>query len=322
AVTHPDGTREIIVIGLPGDREVDLDRAAGTGMLGNGEVDLEAATSEDLAAHPELVKGYIGPGNDLDNQILGLEGTSKIRYLLDPRVVDGTRWITGANEPGRHVFDLVAGRDFTADGTIEAAEVVLGDPAPDGSGPLELARGVEIGQIFKLGRKYAEALDLKVLDQNGKATTVTMGSYGLGVTRVMACIAEEYHSEGGLLWPQHLAPADVHIIAAGKGEEIAEAAEKLTAELESEGVSVLLDDRLKVSPGFKFADAELIGIPTVIVVGRGLADGVVEVRNRLADEKQEVPVAEVVAGTVATIRAAYATADAAADAAIAETSAR
>ena len=242
--------------------------------------------------------------------------------MLDPRVVDGTRWITGANEPGRHVFDLVAGRDFTSDGSIEAAEVVLGDPAPDGSGPLELARGVEIGQIFKLGRKYAESLDLKVLDQNGKATTVTMGSYGLGVTRVMACIAEEYHSESGLLWPQHLAPADVHVIVAGKGEDIAEAAEKLTDELESEGVTVLLDDRLKVSPGFKFADAELIGIPTVIVVGRGLAEGVVEVRNRLAGEKSEVPVAEVVASTVATIRAAYAAASAAADAAIAQTSAR
>ncbi|MDN6748409.1 MAG: His/Gly/Thr/Pro-type tRNA ligase C-terminal domain-containing protein, partial [Brevibacterium sp.] len=317
AVTHPDGTREIIIIGLPGDREVDLDRAAGTGMLGAGEVRLEAATAEDLAAHPELVKGYIGPGLGLDNQVLGLEGSSKIRFLLDPRVVDGTRWITGANEPGRHVFDLVAGRDFAADGSIEAAQVVLGDPAPDGSGPLELARGVEIGQIFKLGRKYAESLDLKVLDRNGKATTVTMGSYGLGVTRVMACIAEEYHSESGLLWPQHLAPADVHIIAAGKGEEIAEAAEKLTTELESEGVTVLLDDRNKVSPGFKFADAELIGIPTVIVVGRGLVDGVVEVRNRLTDEKQEQPVAEVVADTVATIRAAYAEADAAADTAVA-----
>ena len=318
AVTHPDGTREVIVIGLPGDREVDLDRAAGTGMLGAGEVDLEAATAEDLAANPELIKGYIGPGNNLDDPVLGLDGSSKVRFLLDPRVVDGTRWITGANEPGRHVFDLVAGRDFTADGTIEAAQVVLGDPAPDGSGPLELARGVEIGQIFKLGRKYAEALDLKVLDANGKATTVTMGSYGLGVTRVMACIAEEFHSESGLLWPQHLAPADVHIIAAGKGEEIAEAAEKLTSEFESEGVSVLLDDRSKVSPGFKFADAELIGIPTVIVVGRGLADGKVEVRHRLADESLELPVAEVLASTVATIRAAYAKADAAADAAIGE----
>lgn len=320
AVTHPDGTREVIVIGLPGDREVDLDRAAGTGMLSNGEVDIEAATAEDLSLHPELVKGYIGPGLDLENPVLGTEGSTKIRYLLDPRIVDGTRWITGANEHGKHVFDLVAGRDFTADGTIEAAEVVIGDPAPDGSGPLELARGVEIGQIFKLGRKYAEALDLTVLDQNGKATTVTMGSYGLGVTRVMACIAEEYHTEGGLLWPQHLAPADVHIIAAGKGEEINAAAEELTAQFEAEGVSVLLDDRTKVSPGFKFADAELIGIPTVVVVGRGLSDGVIEVRDVFAGEKQELPVAEVVPTTVAKVRDAYAAAAAAADEAVIEDS--
>lgn len=320
ALTHPDGTREVIVIGLPGDREVDLDRAAGTGMLSTGEVDLEAATAEDLAMHPELVKGYIGPGLDLDHPVLGLEGSTKLRYFLDPRIVPGTRWITGANEHGKHVFDLVAGRDFVSDGTIEAAEVVIGDPAPDGSGPLELARGVEIGQIFKLGRRYAEALGLTVLDQNGKTATVTMGSYGLGVTRVMACIAEEYHTEAGLLWPQHLAPADVHIIAAGKGEDIAEAAEALTADLEAEGVSVLLDDRTKVSPGFKFADAELIGIPTLIVVGRGLADGVVEVRDRFADDKRELPLAEVVPTTVANVRAAYARAAAAGDAAVVEDS--
>src|SRR5699024_2533055 len=238
---------------------------------------LEAATAEDLAAHPELVKGYIGLGNDLDHPVLGLESPSKIRYLLDPRIVDGTRWITGANEPGRHVFDLVAGRDFVADGTIEAAQVAVGDPAPDGSGPLELARGVEIGQIFKLGRRYAEALDLKVLDANGQATTVTMGSYGLSVTRVMASIAKEYHSEDGLLWTQHLAPADVRGIVAGKRGDIAALAWTLTAYLEAEGSSARIVGRTKGSPGFEFADAELIGITPVIVVRRVLAGGVVEV---------------------------------------------
>ncbi len=317
AVTHPGGTREIVIIGLPGDREVDLDRAAGTGALGIGEVEVEPATEADLKAHPELVKGYIGPGMSPETQVLGRDGTSGLRFLLDPRIVDGTRWITGANEPGKHVFDLVAGRDFVADGTIEAVQVMVGDPAPDGSGPLELARGVEIGQIFKLGRRYAEALDLKVLDQNGKATTVTMGSYGIGVTRIMACIAEEYHDGDSLVWPQHLAPADVHIIAAGKGADIAEAAEALSADLEAAGVSVLLDDRVKVSPGFKFADAELIGIPTVIVVGRGLAEGTVELRNRLSGDKQELSLAEVIPTTVDRVRAAYAAAEAAADAAVA-----
>ncbi|MCQ9384947.1 proline--tRNA ligase [Brevibacterium moorei] len=305
-VIHPDGTREVIVIGLPGDREVDFGRAAGTGLLGDGEVDLEAATPEDLAQHPGLVKGYIGPGLTLDAPVLGTEGSTGLRYLLDPRVVDGTRWITGANAANRHVFDLVAGRDFRADGFIEAAEVRPGDPAPDGSGELELARGVEIGQIFKLGRKYAEALDLKVLDVNGKTQVVTMGSYGIGVTRVMACIAEEYADDKGLLWPQHLAPADVHIVATGKDSSVFDTAESLAADLETRGVSVLIDDRPKTSPGMKFGDAELLGIPTILVVGRGLKDGLVELRDRFTGESRELPVAEAVDALAAHVAAGYA----------------
>ncbi len=293
-VIHPDGTREVIVIGLPGDREVDLGRAAGTGMLGDGEVDLEPATEADLAKHPGLVRGYIGPGLSLDAPVLGDEGSIGLRYLLDPRVVAGTRWITGANEPGKHVFDLVAGRDFAGDGFIEAAEVRAGDPAPDGSGPLELARGVEIGQIFKLGRRYAEKLGLAVLDENGKMQTVTMGSYGIGVTRAMACLAEEYADDKGLLWPINLAPADVHIVATGRGEEVFAAAEELSSALEAAGLTVLYDDRPKTSPGVKFGDAELLGIPNILVVGRGLADGKVELRNRSTGTADEVPVAEAV----------------------------
>ena len=203
-LVHPDGTREPLVIGLPGDREVDAKR------LEAQVAPAEVEPFTDFDRHPALVKGYIGP------QVLGSESESKIRYLVDPRVVTGTRWITGANEPGQHVFDLVAGRDFTWDGVIEAAEVRAGDPAPDGSGPLELARGVEMGHIFQLGRKYAEALDLKVLDENGKLVTVTMGSYGVGVSRAVAAIAESTHDELGLVWPREIAPADVHIVATGK----------------------------------------------------------------------------------------------------------
>lgn len=289
-IIHPDGTREVVVIGLPGDREVDLGRAAGTGMLGAGEVDLEPATEEDLAKHPGLVKGYIGPGLALDQAVLGAEGSTKIRYLLDPRIVSGTRWITGANEPGKHVFDLVAGRDFVGDAFIEAAEVVAGDPAPDGSGELELARGVEVGQIFKLGTRYAEALGLTVLDENGKSRVVTMGSYGIGVSRVLACIAEEHADDKGLVWPANLAPADVHIVATGKDAQVFEVAEQLTKQIEDAGYTVLLDDRPKVSPGVKFGDAELLGMPTVVVVGRGLKDGVVEVRDRATGEATNVPV--------------------------------
>ena len=236
-LVHPDGTREPLVIGLPGDREVDAKR------LEAQVAPAEVEPFTDFAGNPALVKGYIGP------QVLGAESESKIRYLVDPRVVAGTRWITGANEPGKHVFDLVAGRDFTWDGVIEAAEVLPGDPAPDGSGPLELARGVEMGHIFQLGRKYAEALDLKVLDENGKLVTVTMGSYGIGVSRAVAAIAESTHDELGLVWPREVAPADVHVVATGKDAAVFEAAEALAAELVAAGLTVLYDDRPKVIPG-------------------------------------------------------------------------
>jgi prolyl-tRNA synthetase len=290
-LVHPDGEREPLVIGLPGDREVDAKRLEA--VVHPSEV--EPFTEFDK--HPLLVKGYIGP------QVLGSTSESKIRYLVDPRVVAGTRWITGANEQGLHVFDLVAGRDFTWDGTIEAAEVRAGDPAPDGSGPLELARGVEIGHIFQLGRKFAEALDLKVLDENGKLVTVTMGSYGIGVSRAVAAIAESTHDELGLVWPREIAPADVHVVATGKDAAIFEAAEKLAGELVDAGLTVLYDDRPKVSPGVKFKDAELLGMPTIVTVGRGLADGTIEVRDRATGERQEVPVTDATTLVLATARA-------------------
>ncbi len=270
AVKPPTGERTLLVVGLPGDRDADMTRleAALSPSL------VEAANEDDFKAHPALIKGYIGP------QILGETADAGIRYLLDPRVVPGTRWITGANQPGRHVFELTAGRDFTADGTIEAATVRAGDPAPDGSGPLELARGVEIGHIFQLGRKYAEALDLKVLDENGKQVVVTMGSYGIGVTRSLALLAENNNDELGLKWPIHVAPYHVHIVATGKEDAVFEAAAALAAELEAAGVEVCYDDRFKVSPGVKFKDAELIGAPFILVVGRGLETGEVELKTR------------------------------------------
>ncbi|TYC99093.1 proline--tRNA ligase [Arthrobacter echini] len=298
AARLPTGEREILVVGVPGDRAVDLKRIEATiaGHLGSGgEVAVETATEEDLAKHPGLVKGYIGPGLSLEDPVLGADATTGLRYLVDPRVVSGTAWITGANQPGRHVFGLIAGRDFGWDGTIEAVEVREGDEAPDGSGPLIAARGIEMGHIFQLGRKYAEALGLKVLDRNGKLTTVTMGSYGVGVTRAIAALAESNHDDRGIIWPRNVAPADVHLVATGKGTEVYEAAEKLAAELESDGLTVLYDDRPKVSPGVKFGDAELIGVPTIVVVGRGLAEGVIEVRDRRTGEAQNVAVDETAA---------------------------
>ena len=282
---HPEGWREPLVVGLPGDREVDPKRLEAS--VAPAEVD--AFTEADFARYPGLVKGYIGPA------ALGTDSVTGIRFLLDPRVADGTAWITGANEPGRHVFDLVAGRDFTADGTIEAAEVRAGDPCPNcEGGTLTLARGLEIAHIFQLGRKYADVLGLKVLDQNGKLVTVTMGSYGIGVSRAMAAIAEANYDELGLCWPREVAPADVHLVATGKDPVVFETAARLAGELESAGVRVLYDDRLKVSPGIKFKDAELIGVPTILIVGKGLLDGTVEIRDRRSGETEAVPVGEVV----------------------------
>ncbi|MFC7849060.1 proline--tRNA ligase [Arthrobacter sp. NPDC057388] len=305
AVTLPTGERQIVVLGVPGDRGVDLKRVEaniGAYLPVAGEIAVEAAGEEDLARNPLIVRGYLGPGMSLDEPLLGLEGAAKLLYLVDPRVVSGTAWITGANMAGKHVYDLVAGRDFTWDGVIECTEVRAGDEAPDGSGPLEIARGIEMGHIFQLGRKYAEALELKVLDQNGKQVVVTMGSYGVGVTRAVAALAESNHDAKGLVWPRSVAPADVHVVAVGRGEEIFAAAEQLALELEAAGLDVIYDDRPKVSPGVKFGDAELVGVPTILAVGRGLADGVVEIKDRRSGEAENVAVDKAVDYVVNAVR--------------------
>ncbi|WP_309070601.1 proline--tRNA ligase [Arthrobacter sp.] len=297
AAVLPTGERELVVVGVPGDRNVDLKRIEANiavHLSVGGEVAVEAATDEDLKKHPGLVKGYIGPGLSPDSAVLGSKSATGLPFLVDPRVVSGTAWVTGANVQGKHVFGLIAGRDFTWDGVIESVEVREGDEAPDGSGPLRAQRGIEMGHIFQLGRKYAEALHLKVLDQNGKLTTVTMGSYGVGVTRAVAALVESNRDDKGIIWPRNVAPADIHLVATGKGSEIFAAAEELAAELEARGLSVLYDDRQKVSPGVKFGDAELIGIPTIVVVGRGLAEGQVEVKDRRTGESGNVAVADVV----------------------------
>ena len=282
-VTEPTGETWPLAIGLPGDREVDPKR------LEAALAPAEAAPFEeaDFAAHLALVKGYIGPG------ALGKESPSKVKYLVDPRVSSGTSWVTGADEQGRHVLHLVTGRDFTPDGFIDVAEMREGDPAPDGSGPLALARGIEMGHIFQLGRKYAEALGLKVLDSNGKLVTVTMGSYGVGVSRAVAAVAEATCDDKGLAWPLELAPYQVQVLVTGKDQEMSQTAEDLAGQLSGVGLDVLYDDR-KASPGVKFTDAEVLGMPIAVVVGRGLKNGVVEVRNRRTGERREVPVAEAV----------------------------
>jgi prolyl-tRNA synthetase len=292
-LSHPDGSKELLAVGLPGDREVDMKRLEAQVFPAT----VEPATEDELRANRELVKGYIGP------QALGATSVSKVRFLVDPRVSVGTRWITGANQPGRHVYDLVAGRDFEADGTVEAAEIRAGDVCPVCGGALEIARGIEIGHIFQLGRKFAHALDLKVLDENGKQVVVTMGSYGIGVSRAVAAIAEQTHDELGLCWPREVAPADVHIVATGKDDAVFDAADDLTSRLDAAGIRVLVDDRRGVSPGVKFKDAELLGVPTLVVVGRGLAEGVVELRDRRTGDREDVPVADAADRVAAACRA-------------------
>ncbi|MCI7551041.1 MAG: proline--tRNA ligase [Actinomycetaceae bacterium] len=296
AAVYPDGEREVFVVGVPGDREIDLKRVEAN----MAPAEIEVATPEDIAAHSELVPGYIGPavlGPNSPHRRIDENGkpVGSVRFLLDPHIARGSSWITGGNAIEKHTVNCVYGRDFEADGFIEAVEVRAGDAAPDGSGELSIERGIEIGHIFQLGRKYARALDLTVLDSNGTSQVVTMGSYGIGVSRVMAALAELNHDDRGLIWPMNIAPAHVQVIALGKDQAAFDAAEQLGAKIEAElGVEVLFDDRLKTSAGVKFADFELIGIPYAVVFGRGFAQGNVELRNRYTGESAEIPVGDVV----------------------------
>jgi prolyl-tRNA synthetase len=281
---HPDGRLEALAIGVPGDREVDLKRLEA--QVSPAEV--EAFDETHFAANTALVKGYIGPG------VLGTNNASGIRYMLDPRIAVGSAWITGADSRGKHVMNLVNGRDFTADGTLDVAEIRDDDTCPSCRSALTIKRGIEIGHVFQLGPKYAEALGLQVLDKNGKQQTVTMGSYGIGVSRAVAAIAEAMHDDNGLRWPLEVSPFDVHIVIAGKDDAtITGAAESLVAELEAADLKVLLDDRQGISPGVKFKDAELIGVPYIVVAGRGVANGTLEVRDRFAGTAVETPISQV-----------------------------
>ena len=264
---------------VPGDREVDLKRLQANLA---GVNDLRVFEEADFAKFPGLVKGYIGPQDAKKNGIT---------VYADPRIAPGTAWVTGANAKDRHARNVVSGRDFTVDHYVEAAQIRQGDACPKCAAPVVIDRAIEIGHIFQLGRKYAQALNLTVLDQNGKSQVVTMGSYGIGVSRAVAAIAEQSYDEIGLSWPVEVAPAKVHLVATGKEDSIFETAEKIGAELELRGISVMLDDRRGTSPGVKFKDAELIGIPVIVVVGKALENGQVEVRVRKSGEKSEIALA-------------------------------
>ncbi|MFI8950838.1 proline--tRNA ligase [Streptomyces sp. NPDC053750] len=270
---------EIVAVGVPGDREVDLDKVEAH----FAPAAVELVTAEDFVGRPDLVRGYVGP------QGLG----EKVKYIADPRVAPGTAWITGANKEHTHAKNVVAGRDFEVDEYVDVVVVREGDPCPNCGTGLKLDRAIEIGHIFQLGRKYADALKLDVLGQNGKPARVTMGSYGIGVSRAVAALAEQHADEKGLVWSKEVAPADVHVVAAGKALQT-ELALEVSDKLAAAGVRVLVDDRAGVSPGVKFTDAELIGVPQILVAGRRSAEGVVELKDRRTGEREEVTVEEAI----------------------------
>nr|WP_282549200.1 proline--tRNA ligase [Streptomyces rochei] len=268
---------EIVAVGVPGDREVDMDKVEAH----FAPAAVELVTAEDFVGRPDLVRGYVG------SQGLG----EKVKYIADPRVAPGTAWITGANKEHTHAKNVVAGRDFEVDAYVDVVVVREGDPCPKCGTGLKLDRAIEIGHIFQLGRKYTDALKLDVLGQNGKPARVTMGSYGIGVSRAVAALAEQHADEKGLVWSKEVAPADVHVVAAGKALQT-ELALEVSDKLAAAGVRVLVDDRAGVSPGVKFTDAELIGVPQILVAGRRSAEGVVELKDRRTGEREEVTVEE------------------------------
>ncbi|MBR8639369.1 proline--tRNA ligase [Streptomyces tuirus] len=270
---------EIVAVGVPGDREVDMGKVEAH----FAPAAVELVTETDFAARPDLVRGYVGP-----------QGLDKVMYIADPRVAPGTAWITGANKAGTHAKNVVAGRDFEVGQYVDVVVVQEGDPCPKCGAGLVLDRAIEIGHIFQLGRKYADALKLDVLGQNGKPVRVTMGSYGIGVSRAVAALAEQSADDKGLCWPKEVAPADVHVVAAGKALQT-ELALDISGKLAAAGVRVLVDDRAGVSPGVKFTDSELIGVPQILVAGRRAADGVVELKDRRTGEREELTVEEAIA---------------------------
>ncbi|WP_069765484.1 proline--tRNA ligase [Streptomyces sp. LUP47B] len=271
---------EIVAVGVPGDREVDLGKVEAH----FAPAAVELVSAEDFVGRPDLVRGYVGP------QGLG----EKVKYIADPRVAPGTAWITGANKEHTHAKNVVAGRDFEVDEYVDVVVVQEGDPCPKCGTGLKLDRAIEIGHIFQLGRKYADALKLDVLGQNGKPVRVTMGSYGIGVSRAVAALAEQTADDKGLCWPAEVAPADVHVVAAGKALQI-ELALDVSEKLRAAGLRVLVDDRAGVSPGVKFTDSELIGVPKILVAGRRSAEGVLELKDRRSGEREELTVDEAIA---------------------------
>lgn len=283
-----DADGELGLALVPGDREVNPDALARAVAPRSARIYDE----DDFAAHPELPKGYIGPHHP-----------SVSLVVADPSVGAPQGWIAGANEVDHHVRHATLGRDFDVAVWADVVAIVTGDPCPNCGAPLSVDRGIEVGQVFQLGTKYSDAFDARYTDEAGEQHPMVMGCYGIGITRVVAAVVEEYHDDAGIAWPKDLAPYDVHLIVIpGRGdaaESVVAAAERIYFELTEGGVDVLYDDR-DASPGVKFADADLLGMPVRLTVGaKGIARGVVERRYRRSGEQDELPVDDVVAAVLA-----------------------
>jgi len=244
---------------------------------------LRMASPESVLAATGTEPGFCGP--------IGLRG----RVYADHSALALADFVCGANQRDHHYTGANWSRDLPEPQAVDIRNVVAGDPSPAGHGTLSIARGIEVGHIFQLGRKYSEAMKATVLDEAGKDVTMLMGCYGIGVTRVVAAAIEQNHDERGIIWPDPLAPFQVVVVPVNlqKSARVREAADQLYAALEAAGIEVLLDDR-DARPGVKFADAELIGIPHRIVIGeRGLDAGTLEYRHRRASESTNFPADDV-----------------------------
>ncbi|MCC5894891.1 MAG: proline--tRNA ligase [Alkalibacterium sp.] len=249
-----------------------------------GAEDVVPAEEDQIASLFESIPGYVGPVNLTD----------KVKVIADLHVQDVVNGVTGANSEGKHLINVNPDRDFTVEAYADIRTVKEGDPSPDGKGSLTFTKGIEIGHIFKLGTRYSDAMNATVLDNNGRQTSVIMGSYGIGVSRLLSAIAEQYADEKGLVWPKSVAPFDLHIIPVQmKNDEQKELGFRLYEDFKQKGYSVLIDDRLE-RPGVKFTDAELIGIPVQLTVGKKAADGIVEVTIRKTGEMVEARLDEVI----------------------------
>lgn len=277
---------EIVALLVRGDHELNEIKAEKQPEIASP---LTMATEEEIRAIVGAGPGSLGPVN------------LPMPIIIDRAVACASDFGAGANIDGKHYFGINWERDLPTPRVADLRNVQVGDPSPDGKGTLNIRRGIEVGHIFQLGLKYSEAMNATVLDENGKAVPMTMGCYGIGVTRVVAAAIEQNHDENGIIWPESLAPFTVALVPLNydKSDDVKALSDKLYTELKAQGVDVLLDDR-KERPGVKFADMELTGIPHRLVISdRGIAAGQLEYKGRRDTEASDLPLDNAVEALIA-----------------------